>query len=83
MEDEGGEDNKMLCVLEEQYNPHMNMSSIGDSALDAIEYFFQNYKKNEPGKWSKVTRFLKKDNAYEYYYYTKVLYLNPVIPDVD
>ena len=67
MEDEQGEDNKVLCVLEEDSNDITNIYDLDDDTKDGIVWFFTNYKTTSPGKWSKVNGFDNKKAAYEMY----------------
>jgi inorganic pyrophosphatase len=63
MDDECGLDEKILCVLEEDYQTIKNIGNLSLSARDSIETFFTNYKKNTEGKWSNVHNFASKDCA--------------------
>ena len=58
MEDEGGEDAKLLAVPENKILPlydHLNaVSDIHPLTLNAIQHFFEHYKDLEKGKWVKV-----------------------------
>jgi inorganic pyrophosphatase len=67
MADEKGEDNKVLCVLEEDYEKIKDISDLDDKTQDDLIWFFSNYKSLSPGKWSKVTSLEDKDTAYEMY----------------
>ncbi|OYX05401.1 MAG: hypothetical protein B7Z12_03630, partial [Caulobacter vibrioides] len=59
MEDEGGQDAKLLAVPEDKLLPlYSNIKSIQDLhqlQLDQIQHFFEHYKDLEKGKWVKVT----------------------------
>jgi len=63
MEDEKGMDEKILCVLEEDYNK----INITNDMKEKIHYFFSNYKNNTEGKWSKVYNFEDKKFAIKLY----------------
>lgn len=67
MEDEKGMDEKILCVLEEDGTNIQSISDLDKSVLDKIHWFFSNYKKNTPGKWSKVAGFENRDFAVDLY----------------
>jgi len=67
MEDEKGMDEKILCVLEEDSTNIQSISDLDKSVLDKIHWFFSNYKKNTPGKWSKVVGFENRDFAEDLY----------------
>jgi inorganic pyrophosphatase len=58
MEDEGGEDAKLLAVPENKILPlydHLKaVSDIHPMSLNAIQHFFEHYKDLEKGKWVKV-----------------------------
>jgi len=63
MEDEGGLDEKILCVLEEDYENFILDSEISNK----IDYFFRNYKNNTIGRWSKIYGFEDKSFAIKLY----------------
>jgi inorganic pyrophosphatase len=63
MEDEQGMDEKLLCVLDEDYNTVKDISDIADDIKEKIRYFFTNYKNNTDGRWSKVFGFQNKEFA--------------------
>ena len=54
MEDEKGEDNKILCVLEEDVERIKDIHDLDDDVKNGIVWFFSNYKSTTPGKWSHV-----------------------------
>ena len=59
MEDESGQDEKIICVPHDKIHPQFKtVHAIGDLpeiTRQAIEHFFTRYKDLEPGKWVKVT----------------------------
>jgi len=67
MEDEKGMDEKILCVLEEDYEKINDISDLNKNIKDNIHYFFSNYKKKSIEKWSKVIGFINKDLSIELY----------------
>ena len=67
MEDEKGNDEKLLCVLEDDYEKFNEIEHLPDDILDNIMTFFLNYKKNEPNKWSKIGCFMNKTDAIQLY----------------
>jgi inorganic pyrophosphatase len=67
MQDEKGNDEKLLCVLEEDYDKFNQLEHLSDDTLDTIMNFFSNYKNNEPNKWSKVGCFMNKTDAVKLY----------------
>ena len=58
MEDEAGEDEKLLAVpsswLTKRYDGVQNYSDLPEITLRQIEHFFESYKDLEPGKWVKI-----------------------------
>ncbi len=67
MEDEKGMDEKILCVLEEDYDKINDITDLNKDVKDCIHYFFSNYKKKSIEKWSKVIGFINKELAIELY----------------
>ena len=67
MEDEKGMDEKILCVLEEDYENINDISDLNKNIKDNIHYFFSNYKKKSIEKWSKVIGFINKELSIELY----------------
>ncbi|NIA67096.1 inorganic diphosphatase [Pelagibius litoralis] len=67
MEDEAGEDEKLLSVPVDDLHPfYANVSSFRDLPkilLDQIAHFFAHYKDLEPDKWVKVKRWGEADEA--------------------
>ena len=59
MEDESGQDEKIICVPHDKISPIFSkVQSIADLpelTVKEIEHFFTHYKDLEPGKWVKVT----------------------------
>jgi inorganic pyrophosphatase len=57
-EDESGQDAKLVAVPPEKVNPEFgkynDISELPKEITEKIKFFFENYKKNEPGKWVKV-----------------------------
>lgn len=69
MEDEHGNDHKILAVPHSEYETG-NIQSLYDMSsetLESIQTFFANYKKNEPDKWSIVSGFVGKPAAIQIY----------------
>ena len=67
MEDEKGMDEKILAVFEEDYENMSDINNINNIIKDEIHYFFSNYKKNTPGKWSNVIGFINKELSIQLY----------------
>lgn len=67
MEDEQGMDEKILCVLEEDYNRINDLAEIDSEAKKSVNDFFTNYKNNTEGRWSKVYGFENKEFAIKLY----------------
>ncbi|QDH13617.1 inorganic diphosphatase [Formicincola oecophyllae] len=67
MSDEGGEDEKVICVPVDKIHPLFhNVQSIDDLPAitrDQIKHFFEHYKDLEPGKWVKVNGWASKADA--------------------
>jgi inorganic pyrophosphatase len=67
MEDEAGQDEKLICVPHDKVHPlHGNIASVDDLppiVRQSLEHFFQTYKDLEPGKWVKVTGWGGVDDA--------------------
>lgn len=68
-EDEKGQDAKLVAVPPEKVNPEFgkynDISEVPAEITEKIKFFFENYKKNEPGKWVKVSGWKGKDVALE------------------
>jgi len=68
-EDEKGMDAKLVAVPLEKVNPeygrYNDISELPEEITEKIKYFFENYKKNEPGKWVKVAGWKGKAEALE------------------
>ncbi|MCL6096161.1 MAG: inorganic diphosphatase [Patescibacteria group bacterium] len=69
MEDEAGVDNKIIAVplpkVDPKFKDYNDVSDIPDKTKDELKYFFENYKKNEPGKWVKLKEWKGKKEALE------------------
>ncbi len=69
MEDESGQDEKIICVPHDKIHPlYSSVQSVDDLpeiTRQAIEHFFTRYKDLEKGKWVKVTGWASKDEAAE------------------
>ncbi len=67
MEDEAGEDAKILTVPVEKltkfYNNVSSFRDVQQEMLDKIAHFFEHYKDLEQGKWVKVRGWAGKDEA--------------------
>lgn len=66
-EDESGQDVKVVAVPTEKANPEFgkynDVSELPEEIREKIKYFFENYKKNEPGKWVKVKDWKGREEA--------------------
>jgi inorganic pyrophosphatase len=67
MSDEKGLDEKIICVLAEDYGLINDIELIPDEIKENIHWFFSNYKNKTPGKWSSVEGFKNKDAAVHIY----------------
>lgn len=69
MEDDGGEDEKILAVphqkLTRYYDKIHDRTDIPDTLCDRIEHFFAHYKDLEPNKWVKIQGWEGADKARE------------------
>lgn len=67
MEDESGQDEKIICVPHDKIHTiYTEIHSVDDLPAitrAAIEHFFTRYKDLEPGKWVKVTGWAGKEAA--------------------
>lgn len=67
MEDESGQDEKIICVPHDKIHPQFtDVQSIHDLpkiTLRTIEHFFERYKDLEPNKWVKVSGWADKEEA--------------------
>lgn len=70
--DNKGMNEKLLCVLEEDYKMINDICKLDTEIKNNIYYFFANYKKKRIGKWSKVIRYENKDYAIKLYHKTLI-----------
>lgn len=67
MEDEAGIDNKIVAVplpkIDQKFKDYNDISDIPQKTKDDLKYFFENYKKSEPGKWVKIKDWKGKTEA--------------------
>lgn len=59
MEDESGQDEKIICVPHDKVHPEYShiteVAQLPQIKLDAMKHFFEHYKDLEKGKWVKIT----------------------------
>ena len=59
MEDEAGQDEKIICVPHDKVHPQFTditeVSQLPQITRSAIEHFFENYKSIEPGRWTRIS----------------------------
>ena len=67
MSDEKGLDEKILCVLPEDYENISDIDLLSDEIKDNIHWFFSNYKSKTPNKWATVEGFDNKNAAMRVY----------------
>jgi inorganic pyrophosphatase len=79
MSDEKGMDEKILCVLEEDYETINDLNKLPIDSLDNIHWFFRSYKTKTPGKWSRVNGFREKEVAIQLYRRASFLYGSEII----
>ncbi|MBU1199918.1 inorganic diphosphatase [Patescibacteria group bacterium] len=68
MEDEAGEEEKILAVPLEKIDPlygKQTMETLADSTKNKIKHFFETYKTIEPGKWVKIKTWGNAEEAKE------------------
>ena len=67
MEDESGQDEKIICVPHDKIHPQFKtvqaVADLPEITRQAIEHFFTRYKDLEPGKWVKVTGWADKEKT--------------------
>ena len=67
MEDEAGIDEKIITVPIDRLSPYYSaikeLTDLPLGTLDVIKHFFQHYKDLEKGKWVKVVRWVRRDQA--------------------
>ena len=70
MEDEAGQDEKILSVPVDKLHPYYSgVSSYREMPqilLDQIAHFFSHYKDLEPDKWARVVRWGESDEAFRF-----------------
>jgi len=67
MEDEKGLDEKVICVLKEDYDTYYDIDTLSNEIKENIHWFFSNYKSKTPNKWSKVYGYKNKEDAIKLY----------------
>jgi inorganic pyrophosphatase len=69
MEDEAGNDTKIVAVPTKKIDPlfgeYSDISEVPDAIKNKIKHFFENYKTLEPGKWVKLKEWKGKAEALE------------------
>lgn len=67
MEDESGQDEKLLAVPVDKLHPFYNniasFRNLPEILIDQIAHFFQHYKDLEKGKWVRIKRWGEADEA--------------------
>lgn len=67
IEDEGGKDDKIICVLDDNYDPkskkYQEIMDINEEELKNIIYFLNHYKDGETDKFMKVGDVYNKETA--------------------
>lgn len=68
MEDEGGKDEKIICLPMEKIDPfYEQINDIADldrATMDRIKHFFEHYKDIDIDKWVRVDSWQTKNHAY-------------------
>ncbi len=69
MDDEAGHDEKIIAIplpkIDKKFAEVDDIEKLDSKIKDEIQYFFENYKKTEPGKWVKVKGWRGKEEALE------------------
>lgn len=69
MTDQAGPDEKVIAVPIDRVCPATRavteLEHVGEYTLDQIQFFFENYKRLEPGKWVRFDGWADIDAAYE------------------
>lgn len=69
MEDESGQDEKIICIPHEKihsiYETVRSVDDLPAITRQTIEHFFTHYKDLEPGKWVKISGWAGKEAAME------------------
>ena len=79
MEDEKGKDEKIICIFKNDASKIKDIYDLDLSIRNNIKWFFENYKKEEPGKWSKVGGYNVKEMAIQLFTQSKTKYYNPIV----
>lgn len=79
MADEKGMDEKILCVLEEDYGTIDDLDKLSSETLENIRWFFSSYKSKTPGSWSRVNGFREKLVAINLYKRANVMYAKEIL----
>lgn len=81
MEDESGEDPKILCVLigNPRFDGVNDLSDVQQHLLREIQEFFETYKHLEPHKWSRFKAWKGAEDARKHIDYAMKLYLENIV----
>jgi len=65
MEDDGGMDEKILCVpaKDKRWEHIQDINDVSEQTKNEIAHFFEHYKDLEPGKWVKLGEWANKAEA--------------------
>jgi len=65
MEDDGGMDEKILCVpaKDKRWEHIQDINDVSEQTKNEIAHFFEHYKDLEPGKWVKLGQWANKAEA--------------------
>ena len=70
MEDEKGQDEKLLAVpvekLDSRFAKIKDIDDVPEAVKNEIKHFFEHYKDLEPGKWVKVKEWKNREEAIKY-----------------
>lgn len=62
--DQEGSDSKLITIPVSEKDPKLsNIVTLDKQTLENIDYFYKNYKINEPGKWVDINGHISKEEA--------------------
>lgn len=64
--DQEGADSKLITIPVSEKDPKFSsIDTLDKNTLENIDYFYKNYKINEPGKWVDINGYISKEEATE------------------
>ena len=62
--DQEGDDSKLITIPITEKDPQLaKIITLDKQTIDNIDYFYKNYKINEPGKWVDINGYIPKEEA--------------------